>query len=54
MQIIEIQRGSEAWHAIGNAILTGHTLRLSEATEDTVKVKINGGMWTPPLRTKGE
>lgn len=51
MEFIEIQRGSAAWHAIGDAILTGHTLRLAEFTGDTVKVKINEGMWTPPIST---
>ena len=51
MQIIEIHRGSEAWNTIANAILVGHTLRIGEPTVSTVKIKINEGMWTPPLST---
>lgn len=54
--MIEIERGSEAWHAIGNAILTGYKLRIAEHdnTEgwETVKVKRDEDMWTPPLSVR--
>lgn len=49
MDALRIERGSEAWKALVAAVNDDDAGVIHLAFDPDLKVKVNGGMWTPNL-----